>query len=235
MKRNLSWVCHSYGWLLRLYPSSHRHHFGDEMQTVFAQALDDAAAHGWPAVFTLCSRELRDLPPALLTEYWRLFQHWCTIRLLASEPLRSDLPGIVPVGYGSIPHLFFVVTGRNPRARRLFDLAFALCGLVIAVPFLLVLPLLIKLDSPGPILYRQQRVGKNGRLYTMYKFRSMHMNSPIQAPVQCYSASTDPRLTRIGRWVRRCCLDETPQLFNVLKGDMSVFGPRPGMPQRNQP
>lgn len=232
MKRRLAWLCHGYGWLLRLYPSPHRDRFADEMGAVFAQALDDAATQGGPAVIHLCCRELRDLPVVLLTEYWRLCQQWWTTRLSAIEPRRSDLPGVVPVSYGSVPHLLFAVTGRNRRLRRLFDLAFALCGLVIAAPFLIVLPLLIKLDSPGPILYRSQRVGKDGQLYTMYKFRSMPINPSGQAGVQRSSAHPDRRLTRIGRWARRCYLDEMPQLFNVLKGDMSVFGPRPGMPQR---
>lgn len=232
MKRKLSWLCNGYGWLLRLYPPHHRAHFADEMGAVFAQALADAASQGWAAVFVLCSREVRDLPATLLTEYWRLFYQWWTTRLSASELQRSDLPGVVPIGCSSVLHLFFVMTGRNPRLRRLFDLAFSLCGLVIAAPLLLILPILIKLDSPGPILYRSQRVGKDGQLYTMYKFRSMPINPSGQAGAQRSSAPPDRRLTRIGRWARRCYLDEMPQLFNVLKGDMSVFGPRPGMPQR---
>lgn len=230
MKRKLAWLCEGYGWLLRLYPSQHRDLFAAEMGAVFAQALNDAATQGWLAVIRLCCREVRDLPSALLTEYWRLCQRWWTSHLSANEPRHSDLPGIVPIRSGAVPYLLFAVTGRSPRLRRLFDLAFALCGLVIAAPFLLVLPILIKLDSPGPILYCSQRVGKNGQLYTMYKFRSMYANLSAQAAPPPSSTRSRPRLTRIGRWVRRYCLDEVPQLFNVLKGDMSVFGPRPGMP-----
>ncbi|MCE7980309.1 MAG: sugar transferase [Caldilinea sp. CFX5] len=231
MNHKLSWVCYGYGWLLRLYPSSHRHHFADEMQAVFAQALDDASAHGWTAVLTLCSRELHDLPHTLLTEYWRLFQQWCTIRLLTSEPLHSDLPGVVPVGYGSVPHLLFVVTGRDPRLRRVFDVVIALCGLVIAAPLFLLLPILIKLDSPGPILYCAPRIGKNGQPYILYKFRSMHANH--SSLTQDRTTATIPaalRQTRVGRLARCYCLDELPQLVNVLKGEMSILGPRPGTP-----
>lgn len=228
MRRELSWLCYLYGWLLCLYPRPYRALFADEMAAVFAQALVDAAAQGWVAVLTRCCREVRDLPRLLLAEYWLLFRHWLNGQLQRSEPLRSDLPGLVPVGYGSALHLLFAVMGRNPRLRRLFDLLFALCGLVVAAPFLLILPVLIKLDSPGPILYRHQRIGKEGRLYTMYKFRSMQ----VKPPELGVSSTADRQLTRIGRWARRWYLDEVPQLFNVLKGEMSIFGPRPGMPQR---
>lgn len=228
MRRELSWLCYLYGWLLQLYPRPYHALFADEMTAVFAQALVEAAAQGWGAVLTLCCREVCDLPRLLLAEYWLLFRHWLNRQLQESEPLRSDLPGLVPVGYGSTPHLLFAVMGRNPRLRRLFDLLFALCGLVIATPFLLILPILIKLDSSGPILYCHLRVGKQGRLYTLYKFRSMYVK-PLE---QSSSSQVDPRLTRIGRWVRLYYLDEVPQLFNVLRGDMSIFGPRPGMPQR---
>lgn len=227
MRRELSWLCYLYGWLLRLYPRPYRTLFADEMGAVFAQALIDSTEQGWIAVWLLCCREVRDLPRLLLAEYWLLFRHWLNRQLQESEPLRSDLPGLVPVGYGSAPHLLFAVMGRNPRLRRLFDLLFALCGLVIAAPFLLLLPILIKLDSPGPILYCHLRVGKAGRLYTLYKFRSMH----VMLSKPSGSSRADRQLTRIGRWVRRWYLDEVPQLFNVLKGEMSLFGPRPGMPQ----
>ncbi len=229
MDRKLSWVCYGYSWLLRLYPSPHRNHFADEMQAVFAQALVDAAAHGWMAVLRLCSRELCDLPPALLTEYWRLFQHWCTNCALTSEPLRSDLPGVVPVSDGTVPHLLFVVTGCNPHLRRLFDVVVALCGLVLTAPLFLLLPILIKLDSPGPILYCAPRIGKNGQPYTLYKFRSMYTNHRSSTQ-SCVAIPTALRQTRVGQLARRYCLDELPQLVNVLKGEMSILGPRPGTP-----
>ncbi len=231
MKRKLSWLSYGYGWVLRLYPSSHRDRFTEEMQAVFAQALDDATGHGWAAVMRLCCREIRDLPAALLTEYWRLFQQWCTIHLLTSEPLHSDLPGVVPVGDGSIPHLLFVVTSRNPRLRRLFDVIVALCGLVLTAPLFLLLPILIKLDSPGPILYCAPRIGKNGQPYMLYKFRSMYTSN--RSPTQSSAAIPTPlRQTRVGRLTRRYCLDELPQLVNVLKGEMSILGPRPGTPMQ---
>lgn len=230
MRNKLVWLCTLYDWLLRLYPRAYHDLFADEMQTVFAQAL--AAAQGWPAILRLWGRELRDLPHLLLTEYWLLFRRWLKVRVEDTEPMRTDLPGLLPVGYGSVPHLLFVVTGRHPRVRRLFDLLFALVGLIIAAPIFLVLPILIKLDSPGPILYRAVRIGKNGQPYTMYKFRSMQTSRSLPVQTYTHQADSDPRLTRVGRWVRRCSLDEMPQFFNVLKGEMSIFGPRPGMPSQ---
>lgn len=230
MKSKRSWLSALYGWLLRLYPHSYHALFADEMEAVFTQALIAARTQGWAAVLRLCGRELRDLPHLLCTEYWLFGQQWLQARLFDGEAARTDLPGVVPVGYGSVPHLLFVVTGRSPRLRRLFDLVIALCGLMMAAPVLLVLSILIKVDSPGPVLYRQQRIGKQGQLYTMYKFRSMHINSSLPVQGVTHHSGHEPRLTRIGRWVRRYYLDEMPQLFNILKGDMSVFGPRPPMP-----
>ncbi|MEZ4863100.1 MAG: sugar transferase [Caldilineaceae bacterium] len=231
MKDYMRWLIRLYALLLRLYPRRHRLLFAKEMQLVFAQALVECATQGWWAVISLCGREVRDLPHLLLREYWSLWQQWLRTRVSAHEARRTDLPGIVPVGVGSLPHVVFVVTGRNPWLRRLFDLCFALAGLAITAPLLLILPLLIKLDSAGPIFYRQPRLGKDGRPYLMYKFRSMHVEPQLQAAYAAGARSSyDRRLTRIGRWTRRYYLDELPQLFNVLKGEMSIFGPRPPLP-----
>jgi lipopolysaccharide/colanic/teichoic acid biosynthesis glycosyltransferase len=89
---------------------------------------------------------------------------------------------------------------------------------------------LIKLTSPGPALLRQQRVGKNDRLFTLYKFRSMVIDAEARSGA-VWAARNDPRITPVGRWLRRLRLDELPQLFNVLKGDMSIVGPRPERPE----
>jgi exopolysaccharide biosynthesis polyprenyl glycosylphosphotransferase len=123
--------------------------------------------------------------------------------------------------------------------KRIFDLALASLMIVMALPFLGIIGLLIKLDSVGPVIFRQQRVGENGRLFPMYKFRSMVDNaemmqdqliqfSPDGTPL--FKKADDPRVTRIGRFLRHTSLDELPQLFNVLKGDMSLVGPRPELP-----
>jgi exopolysaccharide biosynthesis polyprenyl glycosylphosphotransferase len=123
--------------------------------------------------------------------------------------------------------------------KRIFDLVLAGLMSIIALPILGIIGLLIKLDSAGPVIFRQQRVGENGRLFPMYKFRSMVVNAEkLQDQVTyiskdgllIYKKADDPRVTRIGRFLRHTSLDELPQLFNVLKGDMSLVGPRPELP-----
>ncbi|MGB6744607.1 MAG: exopolysaccharide biosynthesis polyprenyl glycosylphosphotransferase [Terracidiphilus sp.] len=112
--------------------------------------------------------------------------------------------------------------------KRALDLLLSSILLVLLAPLLLAIALLIRLDSPGPALFIQKRVGLHGRLFDIYKFRSMHACVPPYdvSPV----TSHDRRLTRVGRWLRRSSLDELPQLFNVLLGNMSLVGPRPEMP-----
>jgi exopolysaccharide biosynthesis polyprenyl glycosylphosphotransferase len=100
--------------------------------------------------------------------------------------------------------------------------------LMLAIP-MMVIALIIKLTSRGPIFFKQKRVGKNGQLFTMYKFRTMRVSSSAEADTR-WTSENDPRRTRIGTFLRRTSLDELPQFFNVLKGDMSVVGPRPERP-----
>ena len=113
-------------------------------------------------------------------------------------------------------------------AKGLFDSAAAIALTVLFIPLLLLIALAIRLESPGPVFFRQIRVGKNGRQFKLYKFRSMHVTAPQYAVSPTEAA--DPRITRVGRFLRRTSLDELPQLINVLKGDMSLVGPRPEMP-----
>ena len=109
--------------------------------------------------------------------------------------------------------------------KQVFGTTVAVLGLMILSPLLLGIALAIKLTSPGPVLHRAQRVGLNGRVFTLYKFRSMVINAErLGAGV---TAHDDPRVTRPGRFLRRTKLDELPQLINVFKGDMSLVGPRP--------
>jgi len=109
--------------------------------------------------------------------------------------------------------------------KRLFDIVFSLVALVLLVPVLAVLAVLVRLSSPGPIIFRQERIGKNGRPFTIYKFRTMYADAEKEGPA--LSREGDPRITPIGRWLRKTRLDELPQFWNVLKGDMSLVGPRP--------
>lgn len=113
-------------------------------------------------------------------------------------------------------------------AKRMIDEIAALVLLVATSPVWLLIALVLKLDSPGPVLFVQERVGRHGRLFRLYKFRTMYAHAPRYAVTVRKDA--DPRVTRVGRWLRRTSLDELPQLLNVLKGDMSLVGPRPEMP-----
>jgi len=110
-------------------------------------------------------------------------------------------------------------------AKRLFDIIFSFFGLILVSPLLLLLAILIKLDSPGPIFYRGKRVGKDGKEFRIFKFRSMVENAEELGGSS--TAADDPRLTKIGKFLKKYQLDELPQLINVLKGEMSLVGPRP--------
>lgn len=151
-------------------------------------------------------------------------------------------------GYGTVEEYARGGREREARARgeiykryfkRPLDVAASLVGLALLSPVFLVLAVMVKRDSKGPVFFRQMRVGKDGKEFEFYKFRSMvqdaeelkcklmHLNE-LEGPV--FKISNDPRITKSGRFLRRTSLDELPQLFNVLKGDMSLVGPRPPLP-----
>ena len=113
--------------------------------------------------------------------------------------------------------------------KRLFDLIFALMAFPFWLVILIVVGPIIYLQDKGPIFYNAPRLGKDGKTFIMYKFRSMKVNAPDlrNEDGSTYSAEDDPRLTKVGKFLRRTSLDETPQLLNVIKGDMSIVGPRP--------
>lgn len=113
-------------------------------------------------------------------------------------------------------------------AKRLYDVFFSFCGLVLFSPLLAVIAMLVKIDDGGEIFYRQMRVGRGGREFFIYKFRTMIPAAEKFGP--SVTKNGDPRVTRVGRILRKTKLDEFPQLFNVLKGDMSLVGPRPEVP-----
>lgn len=124
-------------------------------------------------------------------------------------------------------------------AKRVFDLVVSALTLVFLSPLFVGIAVAVKLDSPGPVFFRQRRVGLNGRTFWMWKFRSMCDGAEAMQPAlaalnemggPAFKASQDPRVTRVGRWLRRTSLDEFPQFWNVLVGDMSVVGPRPPIP-----
>lgn len=124
--------------------------------------------------------------------------------------------------------------------KRIFDLSLTILALPVSLPFMALLALWVKLDSPGPVIFRQTRVGENGRLFTMYKFRTMvegaeklhHIIEDVdeQGKIHQDKRRPDPRVTRAGEFLRRTSLDELPQLYNIFRGEMSLVGPRPEMP-----
>jgi exopolysaccharide biosynthesis polyprenyl glycosylphosphotransferase len=131
------------------------------------------------------------------------------------------------------------IGGLNQLIKRSIDVIFSATALVIGAPLMGLIALMIKMESPGPVLFRQERVGKNGLLFELYKFRSMvdgaeqrqaELEALNEADGPLFKIKADPRLTRLGKWLRRLSLDELPQFYNVLRGDMSLIGPRPPIP-----
>ncbi len=142
---------------------------------------------------------------------------------------------------GPVPMLTFSATPTDEiklLAKRVVDFGVALVALVLIAPVLAVAAVLIKLSSPGPVIFRQVRCGLNGRKFTVFKFRSMVVNAEelkqqyahLNVKKLNFKIPRDPRLTPVGRWLRKFSIDELPQLWNVLKGDMSLVGPRPATP-----
>jgi lipopolysaccharide/colanic/teichoic acid biosynthesis glycosyltransferase len=114
-------------------------------------------------------------------------------------------------------------------AKRLFDICFSLVVLVVTAPLLLIIAVAIKLDSPGPVFFKQERIGLHSQPFTLYKFRTMVQNASQIGPE--VTTRDDPRITRMGAFLRKWYLDEIPQFVNVLRGEMSVVGPRPETPR----
>jgi exopolysaccharide biosynthesis polyprenyl glycosylphosphotransferase len=142
----------------------------------------------------------------------------------------EQLTGRVPVEDLSDPGLLLEgASGSSAGAaavRRTMDVVIASIGLLLALPFCILIAVAIKLESRGPVLYLQERVGRNGRLFTLAKFRSMRTDAEAgSGPV--WATEDDPRITRVGRWLRRLRLDEVPQFWSVIRNDMSLVGPRP--------
>jgi lipopolysaccharide/colanic/teichoic acid biosynthesis glycosyltransferase len=114
-------------------------------------------------------------------------------------------------------------------AKRSFDIVIVSIGILVLWPLLLVIALVVRLDSPGSALFRQTRVGRHGREFQLLKFRTMFSDPVVQGPL--LTVTGDPRITRFGAFLRSSKLDELPQLFNVLRGEMSLVGPRPEVPR----
>jgi exopolysaccharide biosynthesis polyprenyl glycosylphosphotransferase len=142
---------------------------------------------------------------------------------IRDQTLKIGRLTLVNLGANPVDDVYYLIL------KRAFDIVFSLAAIGIASPLLLLVAMAIRMDSAGPILFVQERVGLNGRPFRMYKFRTMSCHSAQESETR-WTTKNDARCTRLGKLLRRTSLDELPQFFNVLKGDMSVVGPRPERP-----
>lgn len=145
--------------------------------------------------------------------------------LIPSKPYTEDLMGLPVINIRYVP---LTNTG-NIIIKRIIDVVGALVGIVVTSPIMLAAALLVKFTSPGPVIFKQERVGLHNKAFYMYKFRSMERQAPGEEK-KAWTVRDDPRVTPVGKILRRTSVDELPQLFNILKGDMSLVGPRPERP-----
>ncbi len=149
------------------------------------------------------------------TTFEQVFQRVCTEQIRPSQLIFTSKLGPGPA---------------MVRVQSMYSWVIALAGLIIASPVMILAAILVKLTSPGPALYKQQRVGLNGKIFTIFKFRSMRADAEAKTGA-VWAQRNDPRISPLGRFLRKSRIDELPQLFNVLRGEMSVVGPRPERPE----
>ena len=145
--------------------------------------------------------------------------------IIPTRPHTEDLQGLPVINIRHVP----LSTGFNKGVKRVLDFTGASFAIVLFSPLMLITALLVKLTSPGPVIFTQERVGRHNKTFQMYKFRSMEVQKPNEEE-KAWTKRNDPRVTGIGKVIRRTSIDELPQFFNVLKGDMSLIGPRPERP-----
>lgn len=146
--------------------------------------------------------------------------------IIPTKPYTEDLLGLPVVNIRRVP---LSNTG-NMVIKRMIDVIGAACAIIIFSPVMLITSIAIKITAPGPLIFKQERVGLQNRPFAMYKFRSMVVQTDEEERKE-WTTKNDPRVTKVGRFIRKTSIDELPQLFNVLKGDMSLVGPRPERPQ----
>ena len=146
--------------------------------------------------------------------------------VFSSRPYTEDLMGLPVINIRNVP----LTNTLNRILKRTVDFLGSFVGIILISPLLLILAVAVKLSSPGPIIFKQQRIGLHNKPFQMYKFRSMRMQSP-EDEKKGWTTKGDPRVTKVGAFIRKTSLDELPQLFNVLTGDMSLVRPRPERPQ----
>lgn len=216
----------------------------------FVQAVDDKNINKYDSTIPILGQEnqLKDI----------ILNNQVSEVVLALENLHHDRMMEVithangsPVSIKIVPDMYEVISGLarteqiygvplvqvnpnlntfyNKYLKRVLDLIISIPCLLVFLPFWAIISIIIKLDSKGPVLYRQKRIGENNTTFTIRKFRSMHYNAEKDSgPV--WASDEDPRITLVGEWLRRFRLDEIPQLINVIKGEMSIIGPRPERP-----
>ncbi len=145
--------------------------------------------------------------------------------IIPTKPYTEDLLGLPVINIRYVP----LTNTFNMVLKRLMDIGGSIFAIILFSPVMLLAALLVKLTSPGPLIYKQERVGLHNRTFLMYKFRSMEVQ-PKEEEKKAWTVKNDPRVTGIGKFMRRTSIDELPQLFNILKGDMSLVGPRPERP-----
>ena len=145
--------------------------------------------------------------------------------VIPSRPYLEDLDGLAVVNIRRVP----LNNTANMLMKRLVDIVGALAAIILSSPFMLVAAIGVKTTSRGPLIFKQERVGLHNKPFQMYKFRSMEVQSTADEK-KGWTTKNDPRVTKVGRILRSTSIDELPQFFNVLKGDMSLIGPRPERP-----
>jgi len=146
--------------------------------------------------------------------------------VIPSRPYMEDILGLPVINIRYVP----LTNTLNILTKRLLDLFVSLVGIAISSPIMIITALCVGITSSGPIIYKQERVGLHGKKFMMYKFRSMTLQSATVEKTG-WTVKNDPRVTKVGKFIRSTSIDELPQLFNVLKGEMSMVGPRPERPQ----
>ena len=146
-------------------------------------------------------------------------------KIIPTKPYTEDILGlpVINIRYVPLSNTF------NAMVKRVMDIIGSIMAIIVSSPVMLLMCILIKLTSPGPLIYKQERVGLHNKTFRMYKFRSMEIQ-PEAEERKAWTVKNDPRVTGIGKFMRRTSIDELPQLFNILKGDMSLVGPRPERP-----
>lgn len=146
-------------------------------------------------------------------------------KIIPTKPYTEDILGLPVINIRYVP----LTNTFNAMVKRAMDIVGSIAAIIVSSPVMILMCILIKATSPGPLIYRQERVGLHNRTFWMYKFRSMELQ-PEAEEKKAWTVKNDPRVTGIGRFMRRTSIDELPQLFNILKGDMSLVGPRPERP-----